>query len=90
VTKTELVDKVAKSTNATKTEVAETLEAIIETIKQAIKEENKVTLIGFGTFSVTDRKARKGRNPKTGEPIDIPASRVPKFSPSETFKKELT
>jgi len=89
VTKTDLVDKVSKSTNATKTEVAETLDAIMETIKQAIKEGEKVTLIGFGTFSVTDRKARKGRNPKTGEPIDIPASKVPKFSPSETFKKEL-
>ena len=89
MTKTDLVDKVSKSTNATKTEVAETLDAIMETIKQAIKEGEKVTLIGFGTFSVTDRKARKGRNPKTGEPIDIPASKVPKFSPSETFKKEL-
>lgn len=90
MTKTDLVDKVAKSTNLTKTEVGEVIDSIIETIKQSIKVSEKVTLIGFGTFSVTDRKARKGRNPRTGEPIEIPASRVPKFSPSEAFKKELS
>lgn len=89
MTKTDLIDKVSKSTNLTKTEAGEVLDSIIETIKQTIKAGEKITLIGFGTFSVTDRQARKGRNPKTGEPIDIPASRVPKFSPSETFKKEL-
>lgn len=89
MTKTDLVDKVSKTTNSTKTEVGEIFDSIIETIKQAIKTGEKVTLIGFGTFSVTQRQARTGRNPKTGEPIEIPASRVPKFSPSETFKKEL-
>ena len=89
MTKSDLIDIASKEVNITKTEAGELFEAFLEGIKDALRRGDKVTLIGFGSFSVSERKARKGRNPKTGEPIDIPASRVPKFTPSETFKKAI-
>jgi DNA-binding protein HU-beta len=89
VTKTDLIDKVAKSVNITKVVANDVFESMIETIKDGLKNGEKITIIGFGTFSVSERKARKGRNPKTGEPIDIAESKAPKFTPSDSFKKEF-
>jgi DNA-binding protein HU-beta len=89
VTKGELIDRAAKDVNITKSEASELLEAFLEGIKDALRKGDKVTIIGFGSFSISERKARKGRNPKTGEPIDIPASKAPKFTPSEALKKAI-
>jgi DNA-binding protein HU-beta len=76
-----------ETTNLTQAEADEALTAFLDTIKKALKNDEKITLIGFGSFSVAKRKARTGRNPKTGEPIEIPASRSVKFKPSEKLKQ---
>lgn len=87
MTKAELIDAVAKKAELTKKESAQAVDAIVESITEALKKGDKVTLVGFGTFSVTKRKPRKGRNPKTGEEIKIPASKSPKFTPGKAFKE---
>lgn len=84
--KTELVDKVASVTGLKKTESAKAIDATIDSIKGALKKGQKVTLVGFGTFFVSKRKARKGRNPRTGEEIKIPAAKVPKFTAGKSLK----
>lgn len=86
MTKAELIDAVAKKAELTKKESAKAVETIIESIKETLKKGDKLTLVGFGTFSVTKRKARKGRNPKTGQEIKIPATKYPKFSPAKALK----
>ena len=70
----------------TKKEAEAAVNTILETITKALKKGNKVTLIGFGTFSVTKRAARKGRNPQTGKEIKITARKVPKFTPGKGLK----
>ena len=77
--KKELVEAVAKKTGNSQKEVKETLEAILSTITDTLKKGDKVTLVGFGTFSVQQTKARTGRNPQTGKPIQIKAKKRPKF-----------
>ena len=84
--KGELIDVVAKNTELTKTDVENTINAIIENVKKSVKKGEDVTLIGFGTFTKAKRKARTGRNPQTGEEIKIPAMNVPKFRPGKEFK----
>ena len=77
MTKTELIDEVSKKVNITKTEAGEVFDTLIEVIKDTLKKGEKITVIGFGSFSVSERKARPGRNPKTGEPIiDWESTRV--------------
>ena len=83
--KEELITEIAKTT-CTKAEAGKALNAVIEAIKKALKKGDKVTLIGFGTFSVTKRAARTGRNPQTGKPIKIAAKKVPKFTAGKTLK----
>ena len=83
--KEELITEVAKTT-CTKAEAGKALNAVIEAIKKALKKGDKVTLIGFGTFSVTKRAARTGRNPQTGKPIKIAAKKVPKFTAGKALK----
>ena len=80
MTKAELVAKMAEKVKISKAAAEKALGVVTESISQAIRKGDKVTLIGFGTFSVTTRKARKGRNPRTGKEIKIPAKKVPKFS----------
>ena len=77
--KAELVDRVAKKTQLTKKDVSATVEALFETIQEALKAGEKVQVIGFGNFEVRERAARKGRNPQTGKEIKIKASKVPAF-----------
>jgi len=89
VTKAELVAQIASQTGLTKTDAQKALDATLETIKKALKKNQKVTLVGFGTFSVSKRKARKGRNPRTGEEIKIPATKVPKFTPGKALKEAI-
>ncbi|MGE0084457.1 MAG: HU family DNA-binding protein [Desulfococcaceae bacterium] len=86
--KTELIDKVAEVLESKKQAQA-AVDSILENISTALKNGEKVTLVGFGTFEVAERKARKGRNPKTGEPIDIKAAKVPRFSPGKALKEAV-
>lgn len=73
----------------TKTNVNRVINAIIEVISDALFNGDKVTLVGFGTFRVRERKARMGRNPQTGEKIQIPAKKVPKFLPGKKLKEAV-
>jgi DNA-binding protein HU-beta len=86
MTKAEIVEKVAAEIKISKVAAAKALAVITDSIAQAIKKGGKVTLIGFGTFSVASRKARKGRNPRTGKEIKIAAKKVPKFSAGAALK----
>jgi DNA-binding protein HU-beta len=86
MTKQELIEKVAKETGVSKATAGKTIDTIVDSIKTALKKGKKVTLIGFGTFSVSKRKARKGRNPQTGTTIKIAAHKVPKFSAGKGLK----
>jgi DNA-binding protein HU-beta len=87
--KTQLVDLIAKQTSLTKTSVEEVLNASIDAIKKSVKKGEDVTLVGFGTFTKSKRKARAGRNPQTGKEIKIPAMTVPRFRAGKEFKDSL-
>ena len=87
MTKAELVDKMAEDAGISKTAANEALNSFTATITKALKKKDgKVTLVGFGTFSKVRRKARKGRNPQTGEAIKIKASNTVKFKPGKALK----
>jgi DNA-binding protein HU-beta len=86
MTKADLVEKIAKDVKISKADSGKALDSFIDGVKKTLKKGTKVTLIGFGTFSVAKRKARKGRNPRTGEPITIKAARVPKFTAGQALK----
>jgi len=87
--KGELVTTVAKKTGLTKKEVDLVLTTILETIVEVVSSGEKITLVGFGSFEARERKEKEGRNPKTGEKIDIPASRIPTFSVGKFFKEKV-
>jgi len=87
--KSELVSDVAGKAGMTKKDVEKVLGALFLSIEEALKNEDKVQLVGFGTFEVRHRKARTGRNPQTGEEILIPASRVPAFKAGKTLKEKV-
>ena len=84
--KAELIERVAGKTDLTKKEVTATVDALFEVIQEALSDGEKVQVIGFGNFEVRDRAARKGRNPQTGEEIQIAASKVPAFKPGKALK----
>jgi DNA-binding protein HU-beta len=84
--KTDLVDSIAKDTSLAKVSVEAVLNAALDTIKRSVKKGDDVTLVGFGTFTKSKRKARAGRNPQTGKEIKIPAMTVPRFRPGKEFK----
>ena len=77
--KTELIDKVAKESALSKAVAEQVVNSVFSAVAEAMKMGDKVTLVGFGTFSVSERAAREGRNPKSGETINIPAKKVVKF-----------
>lgn len=85
MTKDELIDAVASST-CSKKEASECLEAILDNITKALTKGEEVKLTGFGTFSVSKRKARTGRNPRTGAKIQIPATKTPRFKAGKVLK----
>lgn len=97
MTKNELIDAVAENTGVTKKDTGEVINNMIDTIMEHLREEAKkpednrdnVQLIGFGTFEVRDRSARKGRNPQTNEEIQIPARKVPVFRSGKSFKETV-
>ncbi|MBI5190264.1 MAG: HU family DNA-binding protein [Nitrospirae bacterium] len=86
MTKAELIEKMAESAEISKVAAGKALAGMLDGIKASLKKGNKVSLVGFGTFSITKRKARKGRNPKTGEAIKIAAAKVPKFTAGKGLK----
>lgn len=84
--KTELIAKVAEEADISKKDATSAVEAVFGSIMGALQGGDKVQLVGFGTFEVRERAARKGRNPQTGEEIDIAASKVPAFKPGKALK----
>ena len=89
MTKTELIEKMATDADVSKAAAGKTLNSFVDGIVKTLKKGNKVTLVGFGTFSVSKRAARKGRNPQTGETIKIKASKTPKFKAGKAFKDAI-
>jgi DNA-binding protein HU-beta len=87
--KTELIGEVAGKAGITKKDAEKVINAFFTTVENGLKSGDKIQLIGFGTFEVRDRQARKGRNPQTGAEIDIPAARVPAFKPGKALKDAL-
>ncbi|WP_404359763.1 HU family DNA-binding protein (plasmid) [Cytobacillus firmus] len=84
--KTELTNQVAETAELSKKDAARAVDAVFESIQTALKNGDKVQLIGFGNFEVRERAARKGRNPQTGEEIEIAASKLPVFKPGKALK----
>jgi DNA-binding protein HU-beta len=87
MTKVELIDKVAEGLGLPKREIEKMLEKLISTIQNALKEGKKVSVAGLGTFVVKEKKARLARNPKTGDSVQVPAKRAPKFRPGKELKE---
>lgn len=89
MTKNDLIDRIAEKATITKSEVSIVVTSLMTNIIEVVKNGDKVQLIGFGTFSTSERKEKMGRNPQTGEPINIPAATVPKFIPGKFFKEAV-
>jgi DNA-binding protein HU-beta len=87
--KGQLVDRMAKSAGISKTAADKALNGFMEAVTESLNAGEKVTLVGFGTFSVTKRKARTGRNPRTGKPMEIPAKKVVKFKPGTKLSESI-
>jgi DNA-binding protein HU-beta len=87
--KAELIEHMAKQADISKAAAARALEALIGGVKSSLKKNKSVSLVGFGSFVVTKRSARMGRNPKTGESVKIKAAKVPKFRPGKALKDAL-
>jgi DNA-binding protein HU-beta len=85
--KSELVNKVAEIAELSKKDAAKAVDAVFDAIAEALQNGEKVQLVGFGNFEVRERSARKGRNPQTGEVIEIAASKTPAFKPGKSLKE---
>ncbi|APO48373.1 HU family DNA-binding protein [Paenibacillus sp. FSL H7-0942] len=84
--KSDLITHVSEATELSKKDVTKAVDAVFEAISEALQSGDKVQLVGFGNFEVRERSARKGRNPQTGEEIEIPASKIPAFKPGKALK----
>jgi DNA-binding protein HU-beta len=89
MTKAELIEKISKDASITKTQANYVLDSLTDTIMSTIKKGDRVSLVGFGTFSVSSRSARNGRNPQTGAIIKIKARKVPKFKAGKDFTENI-
>ncbi len=89
MTKAEFIEALAKKTGTSKAAAGKSLDAVFELITASLKKGNKVPFVGFGTFSVSKRAARKGKNPRTGEVIKIAAKKVPKFAAGAKLKNAI-
>ena len=89
MTKAELIEFIAENADLTKADAGRALDAMIEGITEGLKSKGKVTLVGFGPFSATEREARTGRNPQTGATVEIPARTVPTFKAGSKLKDSL-
>ncbi len=87
--KGDLIDRIASDAGITKQQAQDALNSFIQATTRDLKKGNKVTLVGFGTFSVSKRSARKGRNPQTGKEINIPAKKVVKFKPGKDLADKV-
>jgi DNA-binding protein HU-beta len=87
--KADLVSRVAEKTDLSKKDVTKAVDAVFDAIAEALRNGEKVQLVGFGNFEIRERSARKGRNPQTGEEIEIPASRVPAFKPGKALREGI-
>ena len=90
MTKADLVAAIAKDTKMSKAQVERMLNSFTDRVTKVLKKGDKISLVGFGTFSVSKRKARKGRNPQTGETIKIKAAKLPKFKPGKALKDAVS
>jgi len=86
VNKSELIDAVAVGADISKASASRAVDAMVEAVTEALKKDDTVNLVGFGTFSVRERAARTGRNPRTGETIEIKAAKIPGFKPGKALK----
>ena len=84
--KSELIDQIAESADISKAAAAKAVDAFVDAVTDALKKGEDVTLVGFGSFYVGERAARPGRNPSTGEPLQIAAAKLPKFRPGKNLK----
>ena len=84
--KAELIDRIAKEAKVSKVQAGRSIETFTKEITKTLKKGQRITLVGFGTFATSKRKARTGRNPQTGKPIKIAARRVPRFIPGKALK----
>ena len=84
-----LVAEITKDTKMSKAAVEKAVNSFMSNVKAALKKKKRVTLVGFGTWTVVKRKARKGRHPQTGEPLKIPAKKVPKFRPGKGLREAV-
>ena len=89
MTKAELVNAIAKDADLTKAQAGKALDATVKAISEALKKGDKITIVGFGTLSVGERAARVGKNPQTGERLEIKASKVPKFKAGKLLKDSV-
>jgi DNA-binding protein HU-beta len=89
MTKAEIVERIAKETKITKSAAAKAFGVVVDSVKEALQKGDRVSVVGFGTFSVAARKARKGRNPRTGKEIKIAARKVPKFTAGKNLKETV-
>lgn len=87
--KTELIEAISAEAELTKTDAKKALEAFMNVTEKTLKKEDKITLVGFGTFSISERSARTGRNPRTGEVLNIKAKKVVKFKPGSELSKNV-
>ncbi|MBS38799.1 MAG: DNA-binding protein HU [Thiotrichales bacterium] len=88
--KADVIDAVAESADISKAAASRAVDAITDVIANALKQGDSVTMVGFGTFSIRERAARTGRNPRTGEPIQIKASKLPVFKPGKGLKDAVS
>jgi DNA-binding protein HU-beta len=87
--KAQIVSRVARDTKMTKVRTARVIDGFLEQVSRALKKGDRASLVGFGTFTVARRRARRGRNPQTGAPITIPARRVVRFTAGKTLRIEV-
>lgn len=87
--KAQLIDAIADKAGLTKADSKKALEAFVATVGESLKSGDKVALVGFGSFSISERSARSGRNPQTGKTIQIPAKKVVKFRPGAELEGQL-
>lgn len=88
--KSELIGRIAEVANMTKKDTERFLNAFVEVVQQTLAQGDSVSILGFGTFLARERSAREGRNPRTGDPITIPASRIPVFRPGRGLRESVS
>lgn len=87
--KAELVDAIAKEAKISKAQAQEAVDSFVKNVQGVLKKGDRLTLVGFGTFSTSQREARTGRNPQTGKPIKIPAKKIARFTPGKSLKDAI-